>query len=233
MAPQDQHDQQDAYADSISAVIATALQTATAAGEQLGSSLYHLIEQSTATVGQLVTPIAENQWVQYATKVPGLSWLMAAVGQVNVARVEQEVAALKQQYPLDTPEQLADRIISDVAVKAAGIGFVTNVVPPLALGLFAVDITAVAALQAEMIYRIAAVYGFSLTDPSRRGEVIAIWGLSTSGAGVLKTGLSFVEVIPVVGTIVGPTSNAALLYSLGHMARYYYDEKKKSFRLPE
>lgn len=228
MAPQDQRDQQDAYADSISAVIATAVQTATAAGEMIGSSLYNLVEQSTETVGQIVTPIAENQLVKQATKVPGLSWLMAAIGQVNIEKVEQEVAALKQQYPLDTSEQLANRIISDVAVKAAGIGFVTNLVPPLALSLFAVDLTAVAALQAEMIYRIAAVYGFSLTDPTRRGEVVAIWGLSTGGAGFLKTGLSFVEVIPVVGTIVGPTSNAALLYSLGHMARYFYDTKKKS-----
>lgn len=224
----DDQERQDVDINAISEAIASAIKTATAAGELLGSTLHQLVEQSTETVGRMVTPIAENQVVQYATKVPGLSWLMAAMGQVNVEKVQQEMAALKQQYPLDTPEQLANRVINDVAVKAAGIGLATNIMPPMALSLFAVDLTAVAALQAEMIYRIAAVYGFPLTDPTRRGEVMAIWGLSTSSAGVLKTGLSFVEVIPVVGMIVGPSSNAALLYSLGHVARYFYEEKKKS-----
>lgn len=221
-------DQRDAYTDSISEMIATAIKTASATGEMLGSTLYRLVEQSTETVGQIVTPIAENQVVQYATKVPGLSWLMAAIGQVNVEKVQRDVAELKQRYPIDTPAQLANRVISDVSLKAAGVGLFANAVPPLALSLFAVDLTAVAALQAEMIYRIAAIYGFSLTDPARRGEVMAIWGLSTGGAGVLKTGLNFVEVLPVVGTIVGPSSNAALLYSLGHIARYFYDEKTRS-----
>lgn len=231
MEPQDQQDQQhqqDTDTDSIGATIATALKTAAAAGEMLGSSLHRLVEQSTETVGQIVTPIAENPIVRYATQVPGLRWLMAAIGQVNVEKVQQEVAALRQQYPLDTPDRLADRVISDATIKAAGVGLVTNIVPPLALTLFAVDLTAIAVLQAEMIYRIAAIYGFSLTDPTRRGEVVALWGLSTGGAGVLKTGLSFVEIIPVVGTIVGPTSNAALLYSLGHIACYFYEEKKRS-----
>lgn len=221
-------DQRDAYTDSISEMIATTIKTATATGEMVGSMLYWLVEQSTETVGRIVTPLAENQVVQYATKVPGLRWLMAAIGQVNVEKVQQDVAELKQRYPIDTPEQLANRIISDVSLKAAGIGLLANAVPPLALSLFAVDLTAIAALQAEMIYRIAAIYGFSLSDPTRRGEVLAIWGLSTGGAGVLKTGLNFVEVLPVVGTIVGPSSNAALLYTLGHIARYFYDEKTKS-----
>jgi uncharacterized protein (DUF697 family) len=221
-------ERQNVETNLIDAAIAEVMKTATATGELLGSTLHQFVEQSTETVGRLVTPIAENQFVQYATKVPGLNWLMAAIGQVNVEKVQQEMAALRQQYPLETPEQLANRVINDVAVKAAGVGLVTNFVPPLALSLFAVDLTAIAALQAEMIYRIAAVYGFSLTEPSRRGEVVAIWGLSTGGAGVLKTGLSFVEILPVVGTIVGPGSNAALLYSLGHLARYFYDEKKKS-----
>lgn len=221
----DSQDRQDAYTDPISGMIATAIQTASATGEMLGSMLYQWIEQSTEAVGQIVTPIAENQLVKYATKVPGLNWLMAAIGQVNVEKVQRDVAELKQKYPLDTSEQLVNRVISDVTLKAAGVGLLTNALPPLALSLFAVDLTAVAALQAEMIYRIAAIHGFSLSDPTRRGEIVAIWGLSTGGAGVLKTGLSFVEVVPILGTIVGPTGNAALIYSLGHIAHYFYVKK--------
>ncbi|WAL58081.1 EcsC family protein [Thermocoleostomius sinensis] len=214
--------------DAMNEAIANAVKLTSEAGEAIGNVLHDLVERSTETVGQIVTPIAENSFVQYATRVPGLRWLMAAIGQVDVAKVEREVADLKQKYPLETPEELANRVINDITLKAAGIGFLTNAAPPLALSLFAVDLTAIAALQAELTYHIAAIYGFSLNDPTRRGELLAVWGLSTSGAGVLKTGLNFIEVLPVVGTVVGPTSNAALMFSLGHIARLFYDTKVRN-----
>jgi uncharacterized protein (DUF697 family) len=223
-----QTNQANTYTDAISETIANLLKFTSEAGDAVGNALYELVERSTETVGQIVTPIADNSFIQYATKAPGLNWLVAAIGQVDVDKVQQEVDLLKQTYPLETPEQLANRVISDTAMKAAGVGLLANAVPPLALSLFAVDLTAIAALQSKMIYHIAAIYGFSPTDATRRGEVLAIWGLSTSGASFLKTGLNFVELIPIVGTVVGPTSNAALLYSLGHIARYFYDTKTQA-----
>jgi uncharacterized protein (DUF697 family) len=225
---QNQANQQTIAMDTMNEAIATTIKLTTEAGEAIGAVLHELVERSTETVGHIVSPIAENSFIQYATRVPGLRWLVAALGQVDVTKVEREVAMLRQKYPLETSEELANRVINDIALKAAGIGFLTNAAPPLALSLFAVDLTAIAALQAEMTYHIAAIYGFSLNDPTRRGEALAIWGLSTSGAGVLKTGLNFIEVLPVVGTVVGPTSNAALLFSLGHIARLFYETKVKN-----
>jgi uncharacterized protein (DUF697 family) len=151
---------------------------------------------------------------------------MAALGQVNSEKVEREVAELRQNYPLETSAQLSQRVITDIAFKAAGAGLITNIVPPFAVSLLALDIAAVTALQAEMVYRIAAIYGFSLHDPTRRGEVLALWGLSMGGSGVLKTGLSLVEIIPIVGAGVGVVSNAALLYSLGQVAIQFYEAKQ-------
>ena len=60
------------------------------------------------------------------------------------------------------------RIIVDTTIKAGGIGLATNIIPPVALGLFAVDLAAIASLQSEMLYRIAGVYGFEATDPARK-----------------------------------------------------------------
>ncbi|HEY9806606.1 MAG TPA: EcsC family protein, partial [Candidatus Obscuribacterales bacterium] len=184
-------------------------------GETIGPMVQRSLEQGTETVGKIVTPIAENPLVKFAAKMPGINLLLAALGQVDVQKAQQEVEQLRQTYPLETPEQLAQRIIADTSLKAGGIGLLTNFIPPLALTLFAVDIAAVTALQAEMIYRIAAVYGFPLTDPSRRGEVLAIFGLSVGGSGVLKLGLSLVEILPLIGAVVGASSDAALLYTLG------------------
>lgn len=202
--------------------------TTAAIGETIGPAVQRSLEQTTETVGKIVTPIAENPLVKFATKVPGLNVLMAALGQVDVNKAQQEVDQLRQTYPLETPQQLAQRIIADTALKAGGIGLLTNFVPPLALALFAVDLAAVTALQAEMIYRIAAVYGFPLTEPTRRGEVLAIFGLSAGGSGVLKLGLGFVEILPLIGTVVGASSDAALLYTLGQLASRFYEVKRQS-----
>jgi uncharacterized protein (DUF697 family) len=194
----------------------------------ISPGIFAVVEQGTETVGKIVAPIADNPAVKYATKMPGISWLMAALGQVDVDRVERDIAELRQQFPLETPEQLANRVITDSALQAARVGLLTNIAPPVALMLLAVDLTAIAALQAKMIYKIATIYGLSPQDAARRGEVLTIWGLSTGGSSVLKTGLSVVEIIPFLGTAVGITSNAILLYSLGRIACLFYEEKRKS-----
>lgn len=224
---------------TLNEAIATAIKTSRAiadraqaaamvTGESIVPVVYELVSQGTETIGKAVTPIAEHPFVRFATKVPGVNVLMAALGQVDVDKVQRDVEALRQQHPTETPEQLAQRVMADTAWKAAGVGLATNFIPPLALMLFAVDFGAISALQAEMIYRIATIYGFSPTEPTRRGEVLAIWGLSTGSSGVIKSGLSIVEIIPLVGTVVGTAGDAGLLYSMGYLACRFYEEKKRS-----
>jgi uncharacterized protein (DUF697 family) len=235
MAPSDRDPSSDALRDAIAAAIRASQtiaenlkRTATVVDDTVASKLYQFVEQGTETIGRVVTPFAENPMVKFATKVPVLSWLMAAMGQVDTARVQQDVAQLRRQYPAETTEQLAHRVMVDTSWKAAGIGLATNLIPPLALSLFAVDIGAIAVLQAEMLYRIAAIYGFSPTDATRRGEVLALWGLSTGSSGLMKSGLSILEIIPGVGTVIGVSSDAGLLYGLGHLACRFYEEKRKA-----
>ncbi|MBW4580921.1 MAG: DUF697 domain-containing protein [Tildeniella nuda ZEHNDER 1965/U140] len=210
------------------AIADTLKDASTAAGETFGNSLHHFVAQGTETVGKVVTPIATSPFIKFATKVPGVSWLMAALGQVDVDAVQRDVAELRLKYPLDRDDELAQRVIADTAWKAAGIGLATNFIPPLALMLFAVDFGAIAALQAEMIYRIATIYGFSSIDPTRRGEVLTLWGLSMGGSEAVKVGLSVVELVPVLGAAVGSAGNAAILYGLGAAACRFYEAKRRS-----
>lgn len=199
-----------------------------AMGKTVGPATQQFVEQGTETVGRIVTPIAENPLVKFAAKVPGINWLLAALGHVDVDKAQSEVDKLRQEYPLETPEQLAHRIIVDSALKAGGVGLLANFIPPVALTLFGIELAAITALQAEMIYRIAAAYGFPLNDPTRRGEILAIFALSVGGSGVLKSGLNFVELLPIIGAGVGASSNAALLYSLGYLACRFYEAKRNS-----
>jgi uncharacterized protein (DUF697 family) len=188
--------------------------------------VYPAIDQGTEFLGRTVAPIADIPFVKFATGVPGLSWLLAALGQVNVEKVQLEVDELRRQHPLETDEQLAQRVMQQASWRAAQVGLLTNVIPPAAVLLFAVDIGAIAALQSEMIYKIAAIFGFPPNDAARRGEVLSIWGVFTGSSSALKSGLSFLEVFPGIGTAIGITSDAAILYSVGFLACRYYEVKQ-------
>jgi len=246
MANQDKNSQQDPFKDAIATAMTFGASAAkatsdavkfaadgvtsatTAVSEAVMPATQQFVEQSTETVGHLVTPIAEHPLTKYVSKVPGINLLMTALGQVDVEQAQKEVDNLRQQYPLETSAQIAQRIMTDTAMKAGGIGLLTNFIPPLALTLFAVDIAAVTTLQAEMVYRIAAAYDFPLNEPARRGEVLAIFGLSLGGSSALKVGLGIVELIPLIGAAVGASSNAGIIYTLGYAASQFYEAKQKS-----
>ncbi|PSN17021.1 hypothetical protein C7271_19915 [filamentous cyanobacterium CCP5] len=79
-----------------------------------------------------------------------------------------------------------------------------------------------------MIYRIAAIYGFAPADASRRGEVLALWFVASSGGNAIKAGLSFPELIPGIGAAVGIATDAGLLYAVGWLASRFYAAKQES-----
>ncbi|NEP18693.1 MAG: hypothetical protein F6J97_17625 [Leptolyngbya sp. SIO4C1] len=208
-------------------LVNTAAQTTAKASEDAAENTQRLVESATETVGRTVEPIAQNPLIDYVARVPGLGWLVTALGKVDIVKAEQEIAKLHQEHPEATPAELANRVIVNTTIAAAGTGLMTNLVPPVALALFAVDIAAVSRLQAEMLFRIAGLYGFDLRQAERRGEAMAIFMLSVGTAGAVKTGLSVVELLPGVGAAVGASSNGAIVYALGTAAQQFYERKLK------
>lgn len=211
----------------------TVLDEATASTtNRLMAPLQPWLAPITASVGQVVSPVVNLPWLQSATLIPGIRWLLAALGHVNVAAVGQQVDSLRQQYPDEGRRTLAQRVMADTALQAAGIGLATNLIPPTALALTLVDMGAVAALQATMIYQIAAIYGYSPQASDRRGEVLTIWLLSSSASSLIKSGTSGVELLPGLGAALGVATDAALIYSVGYLACRYYETKPEASSPP-
>jgi uncharacterized protein (DUF697 family) len=208
-------------------LVAAADDLAATTGNALVSPLQPFLEPVAETVGRVVAPITHLPFIEYATAVPGVKWLLAAVGQVNIEQVRFDVDELRRQYPNESKRQLAQRVMADSAVQAAGIGLITNFASPVAFVLTLVDIGAVAALQAKMLYQVAAIYGYSPEDDARRGEVLTIWFLFSGGSSALKSGLSGVETLPGVGAAIGVAADASLLYSVGYLACRYYETKRQ------
>jgi len=212
-------------------VSASAIDTTTKVSEVATESAHSALEQTTENVGKTLEPIAENPAVDYVAKVPGFKWLTSALGRVDKDKAVADVVKLKAEHPYESDEEIAHRIIVDTTIKAGGVGLAANIIPPVALGLFAIDLAAVAALQSEMLYRVAAAYEFDANDPARKGEALTIFALSLGASSAMKSGLSVVELIPLVGAAVGAGSNAGILYSFGFAASQFY--KRKQSRLPK
>ena len=194
--------------------------------EHVQRVIYQQVEQATETVGQVVSPIAEHPIVQTAANIPGLNYFLKWIGTVDIQAATADVERLQLKHPTEAPDAIAQRIINESALKAGQIGLLTNIVPPIALALFAVDLAAITKLQADMLYRIAAVYGFDLEDSARRGELVSVYVLSLGSSTPIKAALGLVEAIPIFGAAVGASSNCALLYLVGVAAQQFYVTKQ-------
>ena len=192
--------------------------------EVLTTEAQKILEKTTASTGQTLDWIASNPVLTAADNIIGLDWLMTFLGQVDTAKINATVADMRSQHPTETSEEIAHRLIVQKTWEGGRIGLLTNIIPPIAALFLGVELIATTKLQTEMVYEIAATYGLDLEDPARRGEVLAIFGLSL-GADVLKTGMSVVEIIPGIGAMVGASTNAAMLYVLGQTASRFYQQK--------
>lgn len=173
-------------------------------------------------------PLFRNPLVRKLAGVLKLDWLMGMSDRVDTSKATATVKELKQKYPDESPSQIAHRLMVRKAMQAGSSGFVTSILPGFATALLALDLAATTALQTELVYEIAAAYGLDLNDPERKGEVLGIFGLALGGSNALKAGLGFLRNVPFAGAMIGASTNATVLYSVGYAASRFYEAKLHS-----
>lgn len=202
------------------------IETASAVGEATIKQTHKLIEQAASTAGQVTEYLGQNWLIRKLAGVLNLNWLIGASNNVDPEKATAVVKKLQQRYPNESPNQIAHRIVLSKTAKASGIGFASSILPGFAAALLAVDLAATTQLQSEMIYQIAAAYGLDLKDLARKGEVLAIFGLALGGGRLLRTaGLGLLRNVPFAGAVIGASSNATMVYSLGYAACRFYEAK--------
>lgn len=199
-------------------------------GKSITQGSIHWVGHLSRRAGHIVDfigniPLLRNPIVRRFAGVLKLEWLVGISSKVDVEKAEAAVKKLQQQYPNETPQQIAHRLIVRKATQAGGTGFVTSLLPGFAIAFLALDLAAVTALQTALVYEIAAAYGLNLRDTERRGEVLAIFGLALGGSNALRAGLKFLRNIPFAGAAIGASTNATILYSLGYAASRFYEAK--------
>lgn len=179
-------------------------------------------------LGHLLSLVDDSPLLQQLTKALPIDWLLNIINQVDIIKAETHVRRLQEKYPREQPSEIAHRLMQEKAFYVGGSGLASSLVPGFAAAMFAVDLAATTAIQAEMVYQIACAYGLDLKEPARKGEVIAIFGLTFSGGYALKAGFGFLRNVPIAGAVVGASTNAAMLYALGHAACHFYEAKINS-----
>ena len=202
--------------------------TAAGVGGALGnnaSQAGQAVFKTATGVGGAAAKHSYHVLAQITEFVAGAPIVRKVVDQVDLVKVERSVKKLKQKYPNETPRKLAHRFMLEKSIYAGSTGLVTSLVPGAAAALFLVDLTATSALQAEMVYQIAAAYGLDIREPVRKGEALTIFGLALGGNRAIKAGLELLQNAPVAGAVIGASSNAVMLYTVGYAACRFYEAK--------
>lgn len=185
--------------------------------------------QATDGVGNVLQMLSDSPLLRDLTKTLQVDKFIHLIDKVDIVKAEAHVKKLQRKYPKDKPNDIAHRVMMEKALYVGGSGFASSVVPGFATAMFAVDLAATMALQAEMVYQIACAYGLDLHESARKGEVLAIFGIALGGNYAIKAGLGLARNIPFAGAVIGASGNAAMLYALGYAACQFYEAKLNPF----
>lgn len=204
------------------------LETATGVGEAIGQNASQAGKSFAKTAVNVSGGAAKktyqllSQVTQFAAGAPILRKML---DQVDVVKVRKSVERLKDKHPEEAPKEIAHRIMVEKAVYGGSSGLVTSLVPGAAAALLAVDLTATAALQSEMVYQIAAAYGLDLEDSARKGEALAIFSLALGSNQAIRAALEVLQNTPLAGAVIGASTNAVMTYAVGHAACRFYEAR--------
>ncbi|MCT7987198.1 EcsC family protein [Laspinema olomoucense] len=180
--------------------------------------------QSTKGAGYVLEMMEKSPLLKKLTKALKVDWLVQFIEAVDVVEAQTEVRELQQKYPHEKPREIAHRLMLKKALIAAGSGLASSLVPGTALAMLGADLAATTALSAELVYQIAAAYGYDLEAPERKGEALAIFSLSFGSNLAIEAGVGLVGNIPLAGAVIGASSNAVIIYGLGYAACRFYQE---------
>jgi uncharacterized protein (DUF697 family) len=214
-------------ASAASAIANTASAVGNAAGNAAASAGSAVL-QVPNFLGSTIGLIFQSPILKKLTEKFKIDWLVSAIDTVDVVTAEVQVRELQRRYPHEKPQEIAHRLMLEKALLAAGSGVASSLVPSAALALVGMDLMAVTALSAELVYQIAASYGMDLQSSDRKGEVVAIFGLSLGSNLAIEAGITLVSNIPLAGAAINASASAAMIYALGYGACRFYEAQLNS-----
>jgi hypothetical protein len=154
--------------------------------------------------------------------------IWSAIKNIETPKAQEEVANLKNQYPQETPQQIADRLIQEKALFSTLTSLTDNSENQDTLF---VNWMATAPMLSELIYQVGVCYGF---EKINEHELLATFAVVHSkerleqlNAGFLQNQSSDGSNIPVKAS-----SNTIAFHAIGYAASQYFESKVKKLADP-
>lgn len=146
----------------------------------------------------------------------------AHIEQIDLDAVDKFITRLLTKFPNATPEQMTQRLLRRQLLRVSRTSAVMSVVPSKMAESVGVDYVEIALIQAEIIFQIAAAYGFELQTPESKDEAFAITDRVLRANRLARIGLSATQMIPVAGGFISAGTDTYLVYQIGNMAQQFY-----------
>ncbi len=201
-----------------------AMDTAAEIGATVGQAAWKTATNVGQSIGDMAIKVG-NLFGTAARSIAENPLLQKVVERVDLVKAEEELRRLEEKYPHENPNEIAHRLMVKKAMYAGGSGIASSIIPGSFAALMALDLTAMAGLQAEMIYQIAGAYGADLQESDRKAEVLAIFAAAFGGHRAIQAGLKLLRMTPAVGAVIGASTNAAAIYTVGRAACAFYESQ--------
>ena len=164
--------------------------------------------------------LEENQFAKEASA-------KAFIDKINIEEVEKTVDELWDKFPYEPPEKISQKLLMQQILRVSKNSAVTTVVPGKIAETVGIDYVAIALMEKEIIFQIAAAYGFDIWHPNRKKEAFAIIDrvLRSTRSGRIVVSLS--QMIPLAGQFMNVGTDAFLVYVIGNTARKFYEAKSQ------
>ncbi len=152
---------------------------------------------------------------------------------VDFEKARNEVSELHKKYPYYTRDKIANILIKETVFKVAGISYIEDLAPwdrqdeiKNAISCVAnCDLKTITQECAEMVFKIAGIYGFELKDPMRQFEALAAFGIAWLGKRAINAGIGRLEVGFFNEINIRAVSHALMIFTVGKAARVFYKAK--------
>ncbi|MGL4499388.1 MAG: 30S ribosomal protein S2 [Planktothrix sp.] len=146
---------------------------------------------------------------------------------VDFAKCQDELQQLKNRYPDKTPDEIARILIIHTSCEVAAVDSVTKLIPRISELLMQIswDLPSITIKSAEMVYKIAGIYGCNLESPEVKLEVLAAFGLSCLGDKAINAGIEWLQLDKISSAVMSGASKFLMVYAVGNAACLFYKAK--------
>jgi len=196
------------------------LQSTTQSVDNAGKQALKLLGSAVDSSGKLVSDLQKtiiDLWDRH--------WLDRIIDSLKVIdpdTIKKTVRKEREMYPNADNSTIAENLIFEKAVWAAGVGLLSGSVSVPAASFLA-DLFQTTPLLIQLCYEISHIYGNDLKSSEEKGEILAVFGLAFGTNTLTALGLGFLSKnIPAPTGLIDATTNLVMFFATGYAAREFF-----------